>query len=156
MTLSQKCALAQEFWLGSPDYFSSWEGGVSGRDYNLLIICYLCCAYVINSKRMYQALFCTVMGKVVQGPRQTWSLKYVCNYSMYVQTLNKHEHNVFWRRSKIIWRSFSGFVSYLVVVMFKGRVCLTYTAACLGLFALMEIQLLHLHSNELLRASAVL
>ena len=51
---------------------------------------------------------------------------------------------------------FSGFVSYLVVVMLKGRICLTYTAACLGLFALMEIQLLHLHSNELLRASAVL
>ena len=29
----QKCALAQEIRLGSPDRFSSGEGGVWGRDY---------------------------------------------------------------------------------------------------------------------------
>ena len=31
--MSQKRALAQEIRLGSPDRFSSWEGGVWGRDY---------------------------------------------------------------------------------------------------------------------------
>ena len=30
-----KRPLAQEIWLGSPDCFSSWEGGVWGRDYLL-------------------------------------------------------------------------------------------------------------------------
>jgi len=30
--MSQKHVLAQEIWLGSPDHFSSWEGGVWGRD----------------------------------------------------------------------------------------------------------------------------
>ena len=44
--------------------------------------------------------------------------------------------------------------------MFEGRICLTYMytsdIVCLRLFALWKIQLLHLHSNELLRASGVL
>ena len=31
----QKCALAQEIRLGSPDRFSSGEGGVWGRDYTI-------------------------------------------------------------------------------------------------------------------------
>ena len=31
--MSQKGALAQEIRIGSPDCFSSWEGGVWGRDY---------------------------------------------------------------------------------------------------------------------------
>jgi len=32
ITLLQKHALAQEIKLGSPDHFSSWEGGVWGWD----------------------------------------------------------------------------------------------------------------------------
>ena len=35
----QKCALAQEIRLGSPDRFSSGEGGVWGRDYGIVIAC---------------------------------------------------------------------------------------------------------------------
>jgi len=31
--MSLKRPLAQEIWLGLPDCFSSWEGGVWGRDY---------------------------------------------------------------------------------------------------------------------------
>ena len=47
-------------------------------------------------------------------------------------------------RSKFVWRSFSGFVSYLVVVMFRGRTCLTYTSD----IALGKIQLLyHKHTG---------
>ena len=40
VTPSQKCVLAQEIRLGSPDCFSLWEGGVWGWNYRLPCIIY--------------------------------------------------------------------------------------------------------------------